>query len=276
MEHLASILILLSGLTHAIVNAILKAGRDKVSGRAMIDGFSALLVAPAAFLVPLPAGAWGWLGASLVIHSFYLASLIRSFQHADLTVAYPISRGLAPMITAAAAVLFFDEPISPLVVLGIAAVAGGVVLVGVSHRFDLRAIGWAMATGSCVAGYTVVDAQGVRAAPGAASYIVWVFLLLGAVIATALAISRGRAFLSALRGQWKPGLIAGAASIVSYGLALLALRMGATPRLAALRETSILFATALAVVFLKERLTRVRLAGVAVIAVGAIALIAGA
>jgi drug/metabolite transporter (DMT)-like permease len=274
MEHLASVFILLSGMTHAVVNAILKAGRDKVSGRAMIDGFSALLVAPAAFLVPLPAGAWGWLGVSMLIHSLYLLSLIRAFQHADLTVAYPISRGLAPMLTAAGATFLFGEPVTPLVALGIAAVASGVLLVGVSHRVDRRGILWALATGACVAGYTVVDAQGVRAAPTAASYIVWIFLVLGVVIAGALALWRGRDFVSALREQWRPGFAAGTLSIVSYGLALLALRLGATPRLAALRETSILFATVIAVVFLKERLSRGRAAGVAVIAAGAIALIA--
>ncbi len=68
MESLASILILVSGLAHAIVNAILKAGKDKMSGRALIDGFSAVLVAPAAFWVPLPAHAWTWLMASTVVH----------------------------------------------------------------------------------------------------------------------------------------------------------------------------------------------------------------
>lgn len=74
--------------------------------------------------------------------------------------------------------------------------------------------------------------------------------------------------------QWKPGLIAGALSIVTYGLALLAFRWGTTPRLAALRETSILFATFIAVFFLREKLTTARLAGIIAIAFGAMVLIA--
>jgi drug/metabolite transporter (DMT)-like permease len=81
-------------------------------------------------------------------------------------------------------------------------------------------------------------------------------------------------FFATAAGQWKPGLIAGALSIITYGFALFAFRLGATPRLAALRETSILFGTAIAVIFLKERLTTLRFGGVLAIALGAIVLIA--
>ncbi len=274
MENTASVLILISGFAHAVVNAILKAGDDKMSRRALIDGFSALILAPAAFLVPLPANAWGWLMASAVVHGLYLFALIKSFEQSDMTVAYPIARGLAPMLAATGAVALFHEPISLFVVVGIVSIACGVVFIGVSHRLDRSALLWATMTGTCIASYTVIDAQGVRAAPTALSYIVWTFLLLGCTLGTFFALWRGKAFLVSAAGQWKPGLAAGALSIVTYGFALFAFRLGATPRLAALRETSILFGTAIAVVFLKERLTRVRFAGVLAIAAGAMVLIA--
>ena len=133
---------------------------------------------------------------------------------------------------------------------------------------------WAGLTGTCIAAYTVIDAQGVRAAPTALSYIVWTFLMLGGALGTVFALWRGRAFFVSAAGQWKPGLLAGALSIVTYGFALFAFRLGATPRLAALRETSILFGTAIAVIYLKERLTPLRLGGVLAIAAGAAVLIA--
>src|SRR5690349_8694671 len=63
-EQLASLMIIVSGAAHAGVNAILKAGRDKMASRALIDGISALLMLPVVFLVPPPTGAWGWLAAS--------------------------------------------------------------------------------------------------------------------------------------------------------------------------------------------------------------------
>ena len=274
MENTASILILVSGFAHAVVNAILKAGNDKMSGRALIDGFSALLLAPAAFIVPLPANAWSWLIASTAVHGLYLLALIKSFEQSDMTVAYPIARGLAPMLAAAGAVAIFHEGISIPVIIGIASIALGVMFIGVSHKMQRSALLWAALTGMCIAAYTVIDAQGVRAAPTALSYIVWTFLLLGGTLSTVFALWRGKAFFVSAVGQWKPGLLAGVLSIVSYGFALFAFRLGATPRLAALRETSILFGTAIAVIYLKERLTRLRLGGVLAIAAGAAILIA--
>ena len=274
MNHLASLLILTSGLAHAIVNAILKAGKDKMSGRALIDGFSALLLAPAAFFVPLPTHAWGWLAGSWLAHVAYLVCLIRAFEQADMSVAYPISRGLAPTLTAACAVLLFGESINAYTAVGIGLVSAGVLAIGASHTLQARALVWAVLTGACVAAYTVIDAQGVRAAPSAASYIVWVFLAMGVGIALGFAAWRGRAFVQAASQQWKPGVIAGTLSIFTYGLALIAFRLGATPRLAALRETSILFGTAIAFLVLKERLTRARWLGIFAIAGGAAMLIA--
>lgn len=272
--HLASLLMLISGLCHAIVSAVLKAGRDKISGRALIDGFSALLVLPAAFFVSLPTHAWGWLSASWIVHIVYLISLVIAFERLDMTVTYPIARGIAPMLAAAGAVLIFNEPINWIIAGGIGLVSGGVLTIGFSHKINRSALGWSALNGFCIALYTVIDAQGVRAAPTAASYIVWTFLMLGIGIGTLFALWRGRAFLTAAADQWKPGLIAGTLSIVTYGLALLAFRWGATPRLAALRETSILFGTVIAIIYLRERPTALRVAGVFCIGIGAMVLLA--
>jgi drug/metabolite transporter (DMT)-like permease len=269
----ASLMILASGAAHAVVNAILKSGHDKMSSRALIDGFSALFVLPFAFFVPLPHNAWGWLAASWATHLVYLVCLIKAFESADMTVAYPIARGVAPALAAAAAVAAFDEPISAPVAAGIALVSIGVVTVGLGKHADRRGLFWAAATGATIALYTVIDAQGVRAAPSAPSYIIWVYLSLGGGIGLLFALWRGPRFLVAARSEWKPGVVAGALSIVTYGLALWAYRLGDTPRLAALRESSILFAVAIAVFVLKERVTAGRLAGVAAIAAGAATLL---
>ena len=265
----ASAMILVSGAAHAVVNAVLKSGGDKMASRALIDGFSAALMAPVAFLLPLPAHAWIWLAASTAIHLVYLLCLIRAFETADMSVAYPIARGVAPALAASLAVLVFGEPISLPVIVGVALVSVGVMTVGLGRHVDRRALFWAAGTGVCIAAYTVVDAQGVRAAPSAPSYIVWVFLCIGGGVGALFALWRGPVFLFAARTQWRQGLAAGALSIGSYGLALWAFRLGSTPRLAALRELSILFGVGIAVVFLKERVTAARLGGVAAIGAGA-------
>jgi drug/metabolite transporter (DMT)-like permease len=264
---------IVSGAAHASVNAILKSGDDKMSSRALIDGFSALIVAPAAFFLPLPQHAWLWLAASGAIHLVYLVSLIRAFEAADMLVAYPMMRGMAPMLASAVAVTILHEPISPLVAAGVACVGVGVMIAALGRHIDRRALFWSVLTGACIALYTVADAQGVRAAPTAPSYIVWIFLIDGGIIAGLFALWRGPRFILAARTEWKAGLAAGVGSIISYGLALWALRLAALPRLAALRETSVLFGVVMAIVFLKERATPARLASAALIGAGAAVLV---
>ena len=176
---IASVMIVVSGAAHAVVNAILKSGRDKMSSRALIDGFSAIMILPAAFFVPLPHGAWGWLAASGATHLVYLFALIKAFEGADMMVAYPVFRGMAPALAAIIAVAVFHEPINWPVAIGVGLVSSGVLATALGRHMDGRTLAWSLLTGVTIALYTVIDAQGVRAAPSAPSYIVWVFLILG-------------------------------------------------------------------------------------------------
>ena len=274
MDRFAALLMLASGAAHAVVNTILKSGDDKLSSRALIDGSSALLILPLAFIVPLPSGAWSWLLASFAVHLVYLICLVKAFEGADMSAVYPVMRGSAPVLAAAASVLWLRDPITLAVVLGVLLVSLGTLTVAWWNPPSRRALLWALATGATIAAYTVIDAKGARAAPSAISYIVWVFLLLGFGIGALFALWRGPRFIAEARSQWRPGLAAGALSIVTYGLALWAYRLGDVPRLAALRESSILFGVALAWLVLKEPIGRARLIGAGVIAAGSAVLIA--
>lgn len=273
MNQTAALLMLLSGALHAAVNAVFKSGGDKMSSRALIDGTSAVLVLPLLPFVPFPVAAWPWLVGSMAVHVVYLFCLIKAFEAADMSAVYPVMRGSAPVIAAAGAVLWLGDPITLAAALGTALVSLGTVAVAWWNRPSLRALGWALATGVTIAAYTVIDAKGVRAAPSAISYAVWVFILLGFGIGAMFALWRGPRFLTEARSQWKPGLFAGALSLLTYGAALWAYRLGDVPRLAALRETSILFGVAIAWLFLKERIGKARLAGAGLIAVGAAVLL---
>ncbi len=129
-----------------------------------------------------------------------------------------------------------------------------------------------MATGLTIGCYTLIDASGVRAVHNPFSYVLWFFVAHGlCVLVTAPGI-RGRAVVIEARRQWKLGVLLGFLSITTYGSAMLAYRMGATAQLAALRETSVLFGTALAMHFLGEHLTLRRWAAAGAIAAGAILL----
>jgi len=271
---IAGLMMIGSGMTHAIVNAIFKSGgSDKMSGRAMIDGSSALIVLPLAFVVPLPGAAWPWLAGSLAAHLVYLTCLVRAFTLADMSAVYPVMRGSAPVIAAIGSALVLGDPITLAIVLGIAFVCMGTVLVAARNAPPLRALGWALGTGAAIAAYTVIDARGVRAAPATITYVVWNFMASGIGIGGYFALRRGREFVVAARTQWRAGITAGALSLVSYGLALSAYRLGNVARLAGLRETSIVFGLIIAAVFLHEHVNRTRIVGGGLIALGAAVLI---
>lgn len=276
---IALTLILVSAVVHAVVNVLTKSAQDKYAIRLLIGVFSSVLVAPALFFLPLPHGIAVWLliGTALV-HAVYELLLVKSYESADFSAVYPVARGTGPLFTALGATLLLHEPIRPLEILGISMVCGGVIAIGISHRASegaRRGLVYALGTGVTIGCYTLIDASGVRSVSEPLSYVLWFFVAHGAaVLATAPGI-RGRAVAIAARKQWKLGLVAAALSIVSYGAAMLAYRTGATAEIAALRETSVLFGTALAMSFLGEPMTPRRWLAAAVIAAGAILLQAG-
>lgn len=267
---LAPAMMIASGSIHAVVNAILKGGKDKMAGRAIIDGSSALILLPAIALVPLPGAAWPWIAGTALVHCLYLYALVRTFEASDYSAAYPILRGTAPLVTAALSIGIFGEHADARTLFGIALIGGAMFALVAGRHIGRAGLGWALLTGLTIAGYTVIDAQGVRAAPSPISYIVWMFVLMGTSTVTMFAVlSKGAIFAAATR-QWRPGAVAGALSILTYGLALSALAIGPTAPLAALRETGMVTALLIATLFLGEKVTRGRVLGVAGILAGAV------
>ena len=273
---LALVLILLSAVVHAVVNVLTKRAEDKYAMRLLIGVFSAVLVAPALFFVALPTGAAIWfLIATAFVHAIYELLLVKSYESAAFSAVYPVARGTGPLFTALGAILILHEH-APLVELaGIVLVCSGVIAIGVSHRASEGAttgLLYALGTGLTIGIYTLIDASGVRAAPVPFTYVLWFFVAHGvSVVFTAPGI-RGMAVVREARRQWRLGVGTAALSIVTYGSAMLAYRFGATAQLAALRETSVLFGTALAMSFLGEHMTPRRWLAALVIAAGAIML----
>ncbi len=274
---LALCLILLSAAVHAIVNILTKRAENKYAMRLLIGVCSAIFVAPALFFVPLPHGMAIWfLVATAFVHAVYELFLVRSYESADFSAVYPIARGTGPLFTALGAIMVLREHPPLIQFAGIALVCGGVIAMGLSHRTTIgKGLVYALATGVTIGCYTLIDASGVRSVPEAFTYVLWFFVAHGfCVLITAPGI-RGRAVVIEARRQWKLGILLGVLSITTYGSAMLAYRFGATAQLAALRETSVLFGTALAMHFLGEKMNLRRWLAAGTIAAGAILLQAG-
>lgn len=272
-------LILLSAAVHAVVNILTKRADDKYAMRLLIGVFSAALVAPALFFVPLPEGPALWfLAGTAGVHAFYELMLVRSYESAAFSAVYPVARGTGPLFTALGVILVLGQRPPVVELLGIAIVSGGVIAMGLSHRGTVGAragLSFALATGFTIGCYTVIDSSGVRAAPDPFTYVLWFFVAHGFSVLAAAPAIRGREVIVAAGRHWRLGVLAAALSITTYGAAMLAYRLGATAQLAALRETSVLFGTALAMIFLREHMNTRRWLAAGTIAIGAILLQAG-
>jgi drug/metabolite transporter (DMT)-like permease len=275
----ALLLILLSAAVHAVVNILTKRADDKYAMRLLIGVFSALIVAPALFFVPLPHGAAiRFLLATAFIHAIYELLLVKSYESAAFSAVYPVARGTGPLFTTLGVIFLLGQHPPPLQLAGIVLVSAGVIAIGISHRASqgaAKGLSYALATGLAIGCYTLIDSSGVHAVDNPLTYVLWFFVAHGfCVLVTAPGI-RGKRVVVEARRQWKLGVVLGALSITTYGSAMLAYRFGATAQLAALRETSVLFGTALAMTFLGERMTPRRWAAAGAIALGAILLQAG-
>lgn len=277
---LAICLGLFSAVTLAAANMSVKMGNDILVGRAVLSFSAALMVAPAAFLVPLPdAWTWGALLIAVPAHYVYQLCLVRALQRGDLSLVFPVMRGSAPLLTAAAAFLLLHETLPPLAVAGLLVATAAVFVFAapprgtlLRHHPELAVLGWALATAVGVALYNVADARGVRGAPEPFTYIVWIFIL-DAIGITATALVRRRGELGrAIASKWRFGVAAGFLSVLSYGSAVYAFSLIETAKVSALRETSVVFAALMGAVFLKEGFGGRRVAAALALAAGLVAM----
>ena len=277
--------VLFGALLHATWNALVKSSGDKQLDLALVHLLGGIAALPLLWWVGLPpAAAWPFIGLSLLIHIAYYITLNGAYQHGELGSTYPIMRGSAPLLVALGSTVVLGEQLSVVAWLGIAAVTCGVLMVGLARPAEAlhhgRAIAFALANAVVIAAYTLVDGRGVRlsaeAGYTAASYVVLLFVLDGIPYPALVFAQRSRAARQAMlayaRRRWPLATLGGLASLGSYWIALWAMTRAPVAAVSALRETSVLFATALSVMVLKERFGLQRAAGAVVIVGGVVAL----
>ena len=266
--------VLFAAACHAGWNATIKRGLDPLATTVLISIGAAAVSGLLLPVVGWPAGAaWPWCVASVLIHLVYFAALIESYRAGDMGQVYPIARGAAPLMTATATTAFVGERLGILGWGGIVLLAAGVLLLSLRGgrelaRLDRRAVGYALFTAVTVCGYSVVDGIGARLAGSANAYSVALFLGIGPVMAAYALVRGGRAVIPAMRRHWGVGLAGGTLQLGSYGIAIWAMTVAPIAIVAALRETSVLFGAAIAVIFLKEPLRASRVVAALMIVTG--------
>lgn len=269
--------VLFGALLHACWNALIRSSTDRTLDTVLVVVAAALIAAAALPFAPLPSTAsWPFLIASGLIHVVYFMLVALSYRHGELSFAYPIMRGSAPVVSAIAAALLLAESPSTGGWLGVLLISGGVMLLaGDSWRsgaFQGRGAVFALATAATIVIYTLVDGVGARLSGHAAAYTGWVFVLTAIPLLLIFLARDGTATRAYLRQHWRRGLFGGVCTLGAYGLALWAMTRAPIALVAALRETSVIFGALLAVMLLGERLSRTRWAAIAVVTAGAIAI----
>jgi len=268
--------ILFAALLHAAWNAALKSrGSTFLAALAVMSGAALIGAMALPFLHPPAPASWPFIGASILLHIVYYSLLAAAYRHADIGHAYPLMRGVAPVLVALASIFLADERLHPAQWGAIALICAGGAALTLGARGHasggVRPTVLILLTAVVIAAYTLVDGLGVRRSGTPPGYTAWVFLLSGVgIAAVSWRATAGQLPAFMARNPALP-LLGGLATTASYGLALWAMTQAPVAVVAALRETSIVFATAIAVFVLRERATPARLLGSALVALGAVA-----
>ena len=266
-------MVLGAALVHAVWNALVKADGDRLT----LIGVMAItqLILSVALLpfvaVPMSA-AWPYVAANTALTTGYTVLLERAYRQGDLSLVYPLARGISPLIVATVAVCFLGERLTGSSQLAVLLIGLGITSLALTRDAsglrDLRSVLLALTTGCFIATYTIVDGIGARAAGSASGYMVWISLFSSATIACWVGLMRRRTAAAVSRRTRRAGI---AAALLSYGsswIVIVALTLAPIPLVSALREPGIVFAVLIGVVFLNERLSLARLASVAATLVG--------
>ncbi len=267
------LIVLFAAMLHASWNAIVKSGQNKLLEAAMVAAGAGLVSAFILPFLPAPAVAsWPWLAASIVIHQLYFVMVAAAYRAGDMGHTYPLMRGSAPLIVALASAPLLGETLTVTSWAGIGLICSGILLLALHGKADHRATLIALGNALVIALYTLVDGTGVRLSGHAPSYVLWLHLLAGIPLLVWLWRRDAGSLVAQARTRGLLMLAGGACTVGSYGLALWAMTQAPLATVAALRETSVLFAVAISALILREGSGLRRLATGALVVAGAAAL----
>lgn len=264
--------VMAAAFLHALWNALIKTGPDKLSGMlsmTLVQGAAGLIIA---MTRDLPSGqVWLWLLASGVFHSAYKLFLAYAYEHGDLSRVYPIARGAAPLIVLALSFAILSDTISGTEYAGIVILGAGILMMarGVfASQESARLVPFALGSAMATAGYSLVDGLGARVSGDAAAYVAWLFVFDAVLFLPVTVALRGTGVISRNARAWRLNALAAMASYGAYAIAVWAMTIAPIALVAALRETSILFAVLIGWLVFRDRMDAQKIMAAALIVAG--------
>ena len=268
------LVVLGAAFLHALWNAMVRVGTSRLGAMVILSVLEIPMGVAVAIFLPMPSlEVFYWIFASCIAHCGYKFFLGKAYEAGDLSRVYPIARGAAPMIAAMGGLFLVADTVEPMeylgiavLGLGIATMARGVFTDGESRRLLPFALGSACATAS----YTLLDGIGARIHGDGIAYVAWIYIFDGLVFATVMVALHGPQILSGGRKAWVMGSLASVASFGAYGASVWAMTLAPIALVAALRETSILFAVLIGWLVFGERMSRNKAIAASLIIAGVI------
>lgn len=277
MSTLVVCMVLFGALMHASWNALVKSRPDIFLVTVLVAGGGGLLSAIALPFLPAPAEAsWMYIAVSTVTQLAYYSLLVAAYRDGDMSHAYPLMRGSAPLLVALASGPLLGERLGLAQWIATGCICGGILAIFFTARSRRpgasRTTMFALLTACMIASFTLIDGAGVRKSGSPVAYTMWIFMLTAIGLLAWAGKSRPGQIVAYARMNVGVMLLGGAANVGSYAIALWAMTHAPVAAVAALRETSILFAAAIAALVLREKISPQRLAAIALVACGAVAM----
>ncbi|MCE9521098.1 MAG: EamA family transporter [Alphaproteobacteria bacterium] len=264
---------LVAAVMHAAWNAGLKGGKDRLLDAALLFGVAGSIGIVSTLFVPaMNPQAWLWLGITVALHLPYVYLLARAYELGELGHVYTIARGLPPLMITGLAVFAVSEIPTPASVFGITLISMGILIVGMSAGAHLRGTLIAAAVATTIALYSVSDGIGVRLSGNTLAYNGWLFFGVGLATMIMAAMLRRGQVIAYAKTHWRRAAIGGVLSYISYGLVLWAMTIAPIASVSAFRETSVVFAALIGMLFFGEEAGKRRIIGAGIVAVGAVVL----
>lgn len=239
-----------------------------LAGMNLVSAAAAIAVLPFANLPTTQAAAV--IAVSVLLHAGYKIALARLYARADLSQGYPLARGLTPLFATVLGLFFLGETPGVATLAGVIAISLGIfALLSEPRRMSAPAFAAAVAVGTTVAGYSVLDAYGIRLNADWLGFTAWLVLCDSALFMAYAFATRGRGTLSAWRAAWGRTLVSGVLGVAAFAVFMWALGRAQVGAVTALRETSIIFATLIGALFLREWIDAARAVGALLVLCGA-------
>lgn len=255
MELHVSIAVLLAALFHASWNSLIKGGKDTLLDSMLISSIWIIICILAIPFLPLPdVSSWPYIAISVIIHVSYFFLLATCYHTGELSRVYPIIRGLPPLIVSIVGFLILKENMSHAGWIGVATISAGILTLEINNKTpSYHVLLLSVITAILIATYTIIDGLGARLSGNSTSFLAWQALFQSVIFTVIVSIIRSKKqCINHAKQYWKRGTIGGILSLSAYAIVLWAMTKAPIAYVSALRETSVLFASIIAILFLSE------------------------